>query len=138
MPPAVDQVRAAATGLRAAAPPLSEGQRAALEAVAAAGEAEAAASATFAEAAGRGWPAYTALDEVQATWLQQVGAGRFRTPQEAAGAYVVARRPVVAPLQEARGLLATADQALRQAEARVVQALATADDALAPLRGPAS
>jgi hypothetical protein len=118
----------------AAGPGLSEGQRAALQQVVAAGEAEAAATVAFGEQAQRAWPAYARLDEVQRTWLGQVRAGRFRDAQEAAGAYLVLRRPVQGELAEARRLLAEADGARRQAQERTQQALGLADGALAPLR----
>jgi hypothetical protein len=128
--------RASLGALRPVGAPLEPPQREALAQVAAAGEVEAAALAACADAGGRAWPAYVALSEVQATWLQRAQAGWYRTTAEAAGAYAVLRRPQVAQLEQARALLQSADAARRPATEAMRRELAEADAALDGLRAP--
>ncbi|HWH31207.1 MAG TPA: hypothetical protein VNU01_00905 [Egibacteraceae bacterium] len=136
-----DQLAAYRSTLRTlvdAAAPLDPAQREALAALAQAGERDAAALAAFGDAARAAWPAYTALGQVQSTWLDRASAGWYRSPVEAADAYVVLRRPAVPGLEAARTTLARADSARRPATERVRAALAAANRALDALRAPPS
>lgn len=128
--------RSALQDLQAAAGPLEDGQRDVLVQVGRAGEAEAAALAVFGESAGRAWPAYAALSQTQAAWLERAQAGWYRSTSEAAGAYVVLRRPRLAELAQARSLLQAADAARRPATEAMRRQLREADAALDALRGP--
>lgn len=129
--------RASLAELEQASGPLEAAQRSALQAVAAAGEQEAAALDAFGAAAAQAWPAYAALGEVQATWLDRAQAGWYRDRAEAAGAYVVLRRPRLAAVEQARTSLQQADAVRRPATERVRGLLAAADAALGGLRRPA-
>ena len=129
--------RASVAELEQAAAPLDANQRAALAAVTAAGEQEAAALEAFGAAAAQAWPAYTALGEVQATWLERAQRGWYRNRAEAAGAYVVLRRPRLPAVEQARALLQQADAARRPATERMRRQLTAADAALDGLRRPA-
>jgi hypothetical protein len=133
----LDAYRSTLQALAPAAAPLEPAQRRALAALAAAGEQEAAALAAFAESARGAWPAYRDLDEAQSTWLDRASAGWYRDDAEAAGGYVVLRRPVLPALEKARGSLAKADAARRPATDRMRRELQTANAALESLRGPA-
>ncbi len=126
----VAELAAAAT----AATSLSSGQRAAVEQVVTAAKAEAAAADAFRVAGKTAWPAYTALDEVQATWLNRSSAGWYRSTKEAADAYAVFIQDQQAALTQARTLLRRVDEARRPISGRVQTALRAADSALAPLR----
>ena len=83
------------------------------------------------------WPAYDALDAVQARWLDRAQSGWYRDQQEAANAYTVLADDVRPKLQQARTLLRRVDAARRPISERQRAALAAADEALAPLRSPA-
>ncbi len=127
---------AALRELEQAAASLDPAQRDVLTQAAVAGEQEATALAGFGEAAQEAWPAYAALDEVQSTWLDRASAGWYRTAAEAAGGYVVLRRPQLAELEQARTALQQADAARRPPTERVRAALQRADAALEGLRAP--
>lgn len=133
----LDAYRSTLQALSAASAPLDPAQREALARLAEAGEQEAAALAAFGTAARAAWPAYAALGQAQSTWLDRASAGWFRSPAEAAGGYVVLRRPVAGPLERARSELAAADSARRPATQRMRTALGAANAALQSLRGPA-
>lgn len=126
--------RRALTALPAAALPLEPAQQEPLRAVADAGEQEAAALEAFAARVRELWPAYAALAQVQATWLERSQRGWYRTDAEAAGAYVVLRRPVLPEVEQARGALQQADAARRPATDAMRRAVTAADAALAALR----
>lgn len=126
--------RAALQALQQARSALPPDVMQALAAVSAAGEAEAAALEDFGASARRAWPAYAALDDVQARWLERVGAGWYRSEDEAADAYAVLVRPQREALIAARKTLRRADEARRPATERLRQALASADAELEPLR----
>lgn len=129
--------RTALRELAAAAQPLPEGPATAVAEVVAAGEQETAATERFAAAALQVLPAYAAVDEVQATWLDRARAGWYRDQAEAAAAYAVAVRPRRAALDDARTALRAADEARRPATERQRAALTAADRALEALRAPA-
>ena len=128
--------RTALQDLTAAAGPLEPAQRDVLGQVARTGEREAAALAAFGEASARAWPAYVALNETQSTWLDRAQAGWYRSSSEAAGAYVVLRRPRLPELAEARRLLQAADAARRPPTETMRRQLREADAALEALRAP--
>jgi len=126
------ELAAAAT----AATSLDGTQRAAVQEVVTAAKAEAAAADAFRLAAKTGWPAYTALDEAQATWLTRASSGWYRSTREAADAYTVFVQDQQTALTQARTLLRRVDEARRPVSSRVQTALRAADAALAPLRAP--
>jgi len=134
LPEQVAAYQAALGALSAAAAPLEPAQQAALGEVVAAGQGEADAVEAFGVAAGRAWPAYTALDKAQSSWLERATAGWYRSESEAADAYAVFVRPQRAALDSARAALGAADAARRLATDRQREALTAADAALAPLR----
>lgn len=136
VPQQVEAYRTALAELQQAAESLDPAPREALQAVAAAGEQEALALTAFRAAAGQAWPAYSAVDSVQSTWLDRASAGWFRTQREAADAYVVLRRPVLPALDAARSALQEADAARRPATRDMRAAVAAADAALDVLRAP--
>lgn len=122
---------AAATG---DAPVLTEPQLNALDRVVARGRSEVAALTALRREASRVWPAYSALDRLEATWLERRTAGWYRSTSEAANAYVVLTDEVRPPLSQARPSLSATDAALTRASRAQDQALAQADRALDALR----
>jgi hypothetical protein len=134
MPPQLTDYRAALAELARAGAALGPAQQQALDAAAAAGEREATAQETFVGDARSAWPAYAALGQVQATWLERASAGWYRDRGEAAAAYVVLRDPVATELKQARSALAAADAARRPSIEAMRAALAEADGSLSPLR----
>ena len=126
--------RSALDGLVRAADGLEPAQREAVAAAASAGRDEAQAVTSFADAARAAWPAFVALSRVQSTWLDRASAGWYRTQAEAAGGYIVLRRPELARVEQARDVLQEADAARRPATERMRAALRAADAALASLR----
>jgi hypothetical protein len=129
--------RAALDELQQSATPLEPAQRELLARAAAAGRQEAAAVTALREAVGAVWPAYSALDEAQTTWLARASAGWYRGPAEAAAAYALLRRPVLGDLEQARRALQQADATRQSATEQVRAELAAADAALDALRAPA-
>ena len=115
---------------------LDAGQRAAIDDVVTGGRAEARASDAFRVAGKTAWPAYTALDAAQSLWLDRRLGGWYRNVEEAAGAYAVLTRDQRPALERARTLLERVDTARRPVTDAERAALATADEALAPLRSP--
>lgn len=126
--------RAALRALVPAAETLEPRQQEALAGLAEAGEREVQAVARFGDAARAAWPAYSALDQAQSTWLERVVAGWYRSQDEAADGYLVLRRPGLPALEQARSRLVQADAGRRPATEGVRAALSAANRALDALR----
>jgi len=115
---------------------LNDEQRAALDEVVKGGRAEARASDAFRVAGKTAWPAYVKLDATQSFWLDQRLSGNYRNIEDAKNGYAVLTRDDRPALQTARTLLERVDAARRPVSDREREALAAADEALAPLRSP--
>jgi hypothetical protein len=76
------------------------------------------------------------LDATQSFWLDQRLSGNYRNVEDAANGYAVLTRDDRPGLEQARTLLERVDTARRPVSERVRDALAAADQALAPLRSP--